>query len=241
MYCGIVAPISVSRSNVPSPRLASAHEASTIVCASATLRRSGLRSDGVTAIDNGMKRVLTSRAAAAAAAAVPPDPSTPATASCAPPANVISEKTIGATTPQSSERASRPNEPPMKNAATASGIPRRMPSRYGSSRPPSELPVRRADVPAGALLARDHDPDQQAERREQQPGREARLLAVALAPRELRGADRRREPDEQQVEGLGPDGGENEGHVPRYAAWTSGFERSLSESSLRTTCPVSRT
>ena len=55
--CGSVAPIISSRLNVPSPRLASAHEASTIVCASSARRSRPPFSAGATASPIGRKRV----------------------------------------------------------------------------------------------------------------------------------------------------------------------------------------
>ena len=70
---------------------------------------------------------MSSTAATIAAATAPPDSSTEATANCADPANVVSDITIGATTPMPASRARIPYEAPNATTATASGAAARAP------------------------------------------------------------------------------------------------------------------
>ena len=63
-----------------------------------------------------------------AAATAPPDSSTDATANCADPANVVSDITIGATTPMPASRARIPYEAPKATTAMAIGATARIPA-----------------------------------------------------------------------------------------------------------------
>src|SRR5215203_6954660 len=56
------------------------------------------------------------------------------------------------------------------------------------------------DLPLGVLAGRDQQHQHRTDQRQEQPGGEARLLAVALALRQVRRDDRRHEPEQQQVE-----------------------------------------
>jgi hypothetical protein len=71
---------------------------------------------------------LSSTAATIAVATAPPLSSTEATANCAEPANVVSEKTSGATTPIPASRARIPNDAPNAAAASAIGATARAPA-----------------------------------------------------------------------------------------------------------------
>src|SRR5215210_8670813 len=51
-------------------------------------------------------------------------------ANCADPANVVADRTTGATDPMPAARATRPNETPKNPTVAATGIAARMPSRY---------------------------------------------------------------------------------------------------------------
>src|SRR3712207_7343535 len=53
-------------------------------------------------------------------------------------------------------------------------------------------------------------------------------------------SNRRREPQEEQVERLRAEECDHGGHAPRYALCTSGFVRSAEDSSVSATLPVSR-
>ena len=95
-YCTAVEPNSSQRSNVPSPRPAIAHEASTIACPW-TARRSGPPgSDGPSATPIGRKREFTSAAASTAAATVPPWARIAIAVNWAEPANTIADIAIAA-------------------------------------------------------------------------------------------------------------------------------------------------
>ena len=126
MYCGIVAPTTMSGSKRPPPRLASAHDASTIAWPVSARSRRLPRSDGASAMPIGRKRRLSRIPATIAATADPPPDSTASDANCAEPANTMSDITIGATGPITG-RASTPNENDRSPAASPSGIPTLMP------------------------------------------------------------------------------------------------------------------
>ena len=96
---GSVAPTSLPTSNVPSPRLASANDASTSAWAVSARRRLLPRIDGPIANPIASQRALTSTAAPIAASAVPPPPSTLSAANCAAPEKTPIDITIGATWP----------------------------------------------------------------------------------------------------------------------------------------------
>ena len=113
---------------MPSPRLASAQEASTTIWPSAARRSRPPASDGATASPMGRKRALTNTAASAAAPAPPPAPRIEAAANCADPDSTSSEQAIGAATPQPSWRASTPNDTPSTTVAIANGSPARAPA-----------------------------------------------------------------------------------------------------------------
>jgi hypothetical protein len=74
-------------------------------------------------------RALTNTAAKIAASALPPAPSTSARANWAEPEKTTPEATIGATKPQSSERASTPNETAKTNVGNANPTPALSPLR----------------------------------------------------------------------------------------------------------------
>jgi hypothetical protein len=78
----------------------------------------------------GPKRALRRTAAMNAANAPPPVPRTAATANWADPEKAITEKTIGARSPQPRERARTPKEIPSTSVARANGIAARAPARY---------------------------------------------------------------------------------------------------------------
>ena len=67
-------------------------------------------------------------AAATAAATAPPSSITVTAAICADPANVVSDITIGATTPMPASRARIPKDMPMTAAASAMGATSRAPA-----------------------------------------------------------------------------------------------------------------
>jgi hypothetical protein len=92
-----------SLSKRPPPRLAKAQEASTIAWPSNARRKGPPLRKGATATPIGKKRVFSSTAATIAGTTPPPPPNTDATANWAVPEKVMTEKTIGATTPQFNE------------------------------------------------------------------------------------------------------------------------------------------
>src|SRR3954452_23574847 len=126
--CGSVAPSRISRSKVPSPRLAIAHEASTIAWASTALRTRPPRSAGAAARLIGRKRVLMSRPADTAAATPPPSSSTLTAANWAAPAKTTNDMTIVAVAPRIGS-ASTPNDAPIANVGSTNGAAARMPRR----------------------------------------------------------------------------------------------------------------
>src|SRR3954452_4036697 len=126
--CGSVAPSRISRSKVPSPRLAIAHEASTIAWASTALRTRPPRSAGAAARLIGRKRVLMSRPAETAAATPPPSSSTLTAANWAAPAKTTNDITIVAVAPRIGS-ASTPNDAPIANVGSTNGAAARMPRR----------------------------------------------------------------------------------------------------------------
>jgi len=77
----------------------------------------------------GKKRAFNSTAATIAGTTPPPPPNTDTTANWAVPEKAITEKTIGATTPQPNERAKTPKEIPITPVAIASGSTARAPAR----------------------------------------------------------------------------------------------------------------
>jgi hypothetical protein len=83
----------------------------------------------------GPKRALRRTAASIAATAPPPAPRTAATANWAEPEKAITEKTIGATMPHPSDRASTPKEIPSTSVASAKGTDARAPARYAPAFP----------------------------------------------------------------------------------------------------------
>lgn len=125
--CGIVAPSISRRSNVPSPRLAIAHEASTIACPSAARRSGPPLSAGATAKPMGKKPVLMSRPAVMAEAALPPAARMETDASWAAPPNTRTDMAIAVKAPITGS-ASTPKDMPMASLGSAKGSPALMPS-----------------------------------------------------------------------------------------------------------------
>jgi hypothetical protein len=102
----------------PSPRLASAQDASTSACPRIARPTARWSSDAAIAIPIGTKRRFSRLPAMIAGNAPPPADSTASAANCAEPANTITDITIVATAP-STGRASTPNERPSRNEAIA--------------------------------------------------------------------------------------------------------------------------
>src|SRR5215208_1189452 len=127
--CGRVAPIMNSLSKRPPPRLARAQDASTTACPSSARRKGPPFKNGATATPIGKNREFRRMAATIAASAPPPVLNTATTANWADPEKAITEKTIGATTPQPREQARTPKEIPSTNVARAKGSPARAPAR----------------------------------------------------------------------------------------------------------------
>ena len=127
-YCGSVAPSSFSRSKPPSPRTASAQDASTTAWPS-TARRSGPpRRAGAAATPIDRKRALSIAPVAIAVAASPPAASTAVAPNWADPAKTNTDITIGAIDPIVGW-ATTPNESPTTNAAAPKPTPARIPGR----------------------------------------------------------------------------------------------------------------
>src|SRR5215203_3811217 len=126
-----------SLSKRPPPRLARAHDASTTACPSSARRKGPPFKKGATATPMGKNLALRRMAATIAESAPPPPPKTAATANRADPEKVITENTIGATTPQPRERERTPKEIPSTNVARAKGRPARAPAKY--TPPPCSL------------------------------------------------------------------------------------------------------
>jgi hypothetical protein len=114
-------------SKVPSPALADAHEASTMVIAKAARDSARPRNDGASASPMARYRAL-SRTPAAIAAPTPPPAARMASApNCAEPEKTTIDITIGATEPITG-RASTPYETAIANTAAPKGAPRRIPA-----------------------------------------------------------------------------------------------------------------
>jgi hypothetical protein len=120
-------------SNRPSPRLASAHDWSTIAWPTAARHSGRPRSEGASATPIGPKRAFSSTPASTAATTPPPPPRTATAANCAEPANTVADITTGATLPMTGSAAT-PNETASNPAATAYGRPARTPSRSEAAR-----------------------------------------------------------------------------------------------------------
>src|SRR5437588_818924 len=127
-YWGILAPTMNHGSKVPSPVLAAAHEASTVVIANAARDSARPRSDGASATPMARYRAFSNRAAAIAAPVPPPAFSTANAPNCAAPEKTTTDMTIGATQPITG-LASTPNEMAIANTAMPNGTPRRIPAR----------------------------------------------------------------------------------------------------------------
>src|ERR1700730_3087405 len=95
-------------SKVPSPTLAAAHDASTVVIANPARDGARPRSDGASATPIARYRAFSSTPAAIAADAPPPSARTASEPNCAAPENTTIDITIGATEPIVG-RASTPN------------------------------------------------------------------------------------------------------------------------------------
>ena len=107
---------STTRLNVPSPRLASAHDASTTACPSAARRSGPPGSDGASAMPMARKRECI-RVAAPSAAPIPPPPVTIASAAnCADPANTSAEVAMACSSVKPACTARTPNESESTNA-----------------------------------------------------------------------------------------------------------------------------
>ena len=137
---GSVAPMRNLRSKVPSPRLASAQEASITSCPSAARRNRLPTREGARASPIGRNRALTNTAARVAAPAPPPAPRIEAAANCADPDSTTAEQIsarrrpsrAGGPAPRTTRRARR--WPPR--TAARRGRRRRSPGRRGGRRCP---------------------------------------------------------------------------------------------------------
>src|SRR4051794_21976843 len=129
---GIVAPSSTPRSNVPSRRLASPHDASTIACPWAARAKGPPRNEGAAEKPIGRNRAFISRPATVAAPAVPPAARTDSDANCAAPAKTTIDMTTAGSAP-STGRARTPNETATAKTGRTSGSPARTPSRTEDS------------------------------------------------------------------------------------------------------------
>ena len=127
-YCGAVVPNSSHRSKVPSPRLASAHDASTTAWPWAARLSGPPGSDGARAVPIARNRPFISVPAATAAAAVPPLARTASPANCADPAKTIAAVRIAWSGENPACRASTPNDIDSTNPTTAYGMPSRIPA-----------------------------------------------------------------------------------------------------------------
>jgi hypothetical protein len=124
-----VEPKSSQRSKVPSPRLDSAHDASTIACPCAARRSGPPGSDGASATPIGTKRELISAAAPSAAPISPPPATIAIAVNCAEPAKTIADITTTAICDIPAFCATTPNEIASSAAAIANGTPARRPAR----------------------------------------------------------------------------------------------------------------
>src|SRR3954447_9181592 len=150
-YCTAVDPNRNQRSNVPSPRLAIAQEASATVCPCAARLCARPGSDGASAIPIARKREFISAAAPTAAPMLPPAETIEIAANWAEPANTIADITIAAITLKPASRASTPNDSERRNPASAYGTPARRPARHDALRvAPSSI---RRGTPAAASTA----------------------------------------------------------------------------------------
>src|SRR5215211_5609622 len=149
--CGTVAPIMKSLSKRPPPRLARAHDASTTACPSSARRKGPPFKNGAMATPIGKNLALRRMAATIAESAPPPPPKTAATANWADPEKVITENTIGATTPQPSERDRTPKETPNAKVTRAKGSAARAPPTYPSPCSPAPLRIRVPRLPRGLM------------------------------------------------------------------------------------------
>src|SRR5215218_468681 len=127
-YCTAVEPNSSQRSNVPSPRDAIAHDASTIAWPCAARRSGPPGSDGPSAKPIGRKRELTSAAASTAAPTVPPCDRIAIAVNCAEPAKTIADIAIAAPADSPALCATTPKDSASRPPAIPNGTPARTPS-----------------------------------------------------------------------------------------------------------------
>ena len=107
----------------------SAHDSSTMSCASTRRRRREPGKIEATETLIGTYLALRSAAATIAAAAPPPVSRIDAAANCAEPAKVVADISRAAAQPMPASPDSRPNEAPKSSGASASGRAARTPSR----------------------------------------------------------------------------------------------------------------
>src|SRR3954447_12719179 len=134
-YCGAVEPNSSQRSNVPSPRPAMAHDASTTAWPCAARRSGPPGSDGPSAAPIGRKREFTSAAAMTAAATVPPEARIAMAVNCAAPAKTIADITMAASGVKPALLATTPKDSASSAPAIANGMPARKPWASTARRP----------------------------------------------------------------------------------------------------------
>src|SRR3954451_18266583 len=183
-YCTEVEPKRSQRSNVPSPRPAIPHEASTIACPCAARRSGPPGSDGPIATPIGRKREFTSAAASTAAATVPPCDRIAIAVNCADPANTIADIAIAAPADSPAPCATTPNESASSPLATANGSPARSPSRRRSRRTLGCASSIMRRVPGRAGGTHDDRGDQPSGRLMERPGSapSSRRLEVRVLP-----------------------------------------------------------
>src|SRR5215210_2349504 len=129
----------------------------------------------------------------------------------------------------------------MRSAASSSALLRLALSTRLRHRLAPAASERALQLPARVLARGPEQEDQHADDAQEEAGSEPHLRPVALPLRQVGGDHPGREPCVEQVQGLGADGCDHEGHAPRYALWTSGLSRSASDLSVSATSPVSST
>src|SRR3954452_21380130 len=172
-YCGAVEPKSSQRSNVPSPRPAIAHDASTTAWPCAARRKGPPGSDGPSAAPIGRNREFTSAAASTAAATVPPEARIAMAVNCAAPAKTIADIAIAASGVKPALFATTPKDSASSPPATANGMPARKPWARTARRPVRSSSSITGSVPARARAVHD-DRRRQPSARLMRPGAGAR-------------------------------------------------------------------
>ena len=147
-YWTAVEPNSSQRSKVPSPREASAHEASTTAWPWSARRSGPPGSDGPSAAPMARKREFIIAAATSAAPTVPPAATMAIAVNCAEPAKTIADMTIAAVADSPAPSARTPNDSATTPAAMPNGAPARSPSTSRARRDTSPSVSLPAAIPS---------------------------------------------------------------------------------------------